>query len=402
MDVRNVARAAYLLAFVLLGQDSHDARTLLKETAAVLKQHKTYVIEQRTLIDMSGATVARMEMLAKMAASAPGRMRTETSGQVGGALIVSDGENTWVYLAPLKQYMKTAAATGPEALVKTLVPGMGEVFDKLKSKDPYASAKLAGEDSVDVGGKKIDCYLVETTLDKISMPGSMTMTDTSMKFWIDKASKLTLKTAITASMEGPGMASPMHMNLEITVTSRKFDEPLPDSLFSFTPPEGAKEVHEFALPGMLKTDLAGKAAADFNWKSLDAKQYSLADLRGKVILIDFWATWCAPCRKDLPFLEKLHQEFKGKGLVVLGLDVGEDEATVTKFLKTTKLSYPILLTDVTDVAEKYSVTAYPTIVLIDREGKIALDHVGAGGEKELRESLAKLGIETTPAVRKPE
>ena len=402
MGLRQPALALCLLALLASAQSVPDARALLKETGDVLHKHKSYVIEQRTLVDVQGPTSARMEMLAKMAASAPGKMRIETSGQMGGALIVSDSENTWVYLAPLKQYMKTAAATGPEALVKSLVPAMGEVFDQLKSKDPYISAKITGEEPVEVDGKKINCYVVEGALDKVTLPGSMTMTDAVTKVWIDKASKATLKTTITATMQGAAMPAPMHMNMAMTVTSQKFDEALPDSLFTFTPPEGAKEVPEFKMPGVANTDLTGKAAADFKLKSLDLKQYSLSDLRGKVVLIDFWATWCVPCRADLPMLEKLHQEFKNKGLVLLGFDVGEDVDTVRKFLGSTKLTYPVLLTAGTEAALSYSVTAYPTLVLIDREGMIVFYHVGAGSEKELRESLAKLGIENTPPTSKPE
>src|SRR5260370_3944384 len=229
--------AACLLAFLAFGQSAPDAKALLKESQASLLNYKSYVVEQRTLVNMQGPTTAIMEMSSKMAASAPGRMRIETTGQIGGALIVSDGENTWVYLAPLKQYMKTAAATGPEALVKSLVPGMGAVFDQLKTKDPYLSAKIAGEEPVEVDGKKIECYVVEATVDKLSMPGSITMTNAVMKVWIDKISKFTLKTTMTATIQGTAMPAPTQMNMAITVTSRKLDEPLPDSLLRFTPPE---------------------------------------------------------------------------------------------------------------------------------------------------------------------
>jgi thiol-disulfide isomerase/thioredoxin len=384
-----------LVSALASAQSTPEARALLKASQEAFLNYKSYVIEQRIVVDMSGATQARMEMSAKLAASAPGKMRVESTSQAGGALIVSDGENTWVYIDLTKQYMKTPAATSPEGLVRSLVPGMGGVFDQLKSKDPYLSAKITGEEAVEVDGKKIDCFVVEATMDKIAMPGAMTMTGALMKMWIDKDSKLSLKTTVTATMQGgPAAATPMQMNMAMTVISKKLNEPVEESLFTFTPPEGAKEVKDFtaATPG--RADLTGKVAADFKLKSLAGKEYSLQDLRGHVVLLDFWATWCGPCRKDLPMLEKLHQEFKDKGLVLLGFNVGEGREVVSKFLASAKLSYPMVLTAGTGTTQDYSVTAYPTVVLIDREGKIVVDHIGSGSEAELRAGLAKLGLES--------
>jgi thioredoxin-related protein len=99
----------------------------------------------------------------------------------------------------------------------------------------------------------------------------------------------------------------------------------------------------------------------------------------------------------MPALQKIYQDFQDKGLVMLGMDVGEDQDTVGKFLLGTKLNYPIVLAGETDVVQGYSVTAFPTAVLIDSEGKIAWYHVGSGGDKALRAVLAKLGLSTSPA-----
>jgi len=392
-------KISILFAIPLLAaaQSAPDARALLQDTQNALRPFKTYVLEQRMVLDMSGPTQNRLEMTSKMSASAPGKMRTETSGQMGGALILSDGEHTWFYIATMKQYMKTPAATGPAALVKSLVPGMSDVFDQLREKDPYLSAKVVGEDTVEVDGKKIDCYVVEAVMEKLTMTAGMTMSQGTTKVWIDKETKITLKTTLTATLQGGPFPKPLEMNMAMTVFSRKLDEPLPDSLFAFTPPEGAKEVKDFAMPVPGRSDLTGKHAADFSLKSIDGKAYNLQSLHGKVVLLDFWATWCVPCRNDLPVLEKLHQEFKSKGLVLLGFDVGEPRDVVSKFLATAKLTYPIVLTAGTEVPASYSVSAYPTVVLIDQEGKIVLYHIGSGGESALRENLAKLGLESAPS-----
>jgi thiol-disulfide isomerase/thioredoxin len=316
---------------------------------------------------------------------------------MGESVIVSDGENTWMYVGMIKQYTKTAAASTPESLVKSLVPGMSSVIDQMKAKDPYLSAKIVGEETMEVEGKKIDCYVVEAKLDKISLPGSVEMSDGVQKVWVDKITKLSLKQTMTATVQGGAVAEPAQMSQVSTVISEKLDVPVQDSSFTFTPPEGSKQVAEFqsALKGT--GDLTGKPAPSFKLQSVAGKEVSLEDLKGKFVLLDFWATWCVPCRHDLPVIEKLHQEFHRKGLAVIGIDAGEDSDTISQFLQTSKLSYPILLTADSSVLPSYNVTAFPTLVLLDADGKVVFYHVGAGGEKALRESLAKLGLDTEPA-----
>lgn len=383
-----------LFCLLASAQEAPDARTLLKETSEVLLHHKSYLVDQRAVIDVGGPLPSRVEMLVKIAVSTPGKLRIESTSKLGDSLIVSDGENTWMYLGTLQQYTKTAAASTPASLVKSLVPGMSSVMDQLKAKDPYVSAKVTGEETVEVEGQKIDCYVVEGRLDKISLPGSIEMTDAVQKVWVDKVSKLSLKQTMTATMEGGPLTAPAQMNQAVTITSQKLDAPVPDSVFTFTPPEGSKLVPEFKGPVKANADLTGQMAADFKLKSVGGKEFGLQDLKGNFVLLDFWATWCGPCRRDLPAVEKLHQEFHRKGLVVLGVNGGEDAETVNQFLRTSKLSYPILLTSDNEVMQSYSVTAFPTLVLLDADGKIVFYHVGAGGEKALRESLAKLGLET--------
>jgi outer membrane lipoprotein-sorting protein/peroxiredoxin len=383
-----------LVCFLASAQDSPDARVLLKETGDVLLKHKSYQVDQRAIVDMGGTLPARLEMVVKIIVSNPGKLRIESSSKVGDSLIVSDGEHTWMYLGTLKQYTKTAAASTPESLVKSMVPGMSGVMDQIKAKDPYLSAKIIGEEPVEVDGQKIDCYVVEARLDTISLPGSVDMKGGVQKVWIDKVSKLSLKQTITATMEGGPLTAPAQMNQAVTIISQKLDTPVPDSSFTFTPPEGSKLVTEFKGPVKANADLTGQAAADFKLKSNTGKEFSLPDLKGKFVLLDFWATWCAPCRRDLSAVEKLHQEFHRKGLVVLGVNGGEDSETVNEFLLSSKLSYPILLTPDGGVMQSYKVSAFPTVVLIDADGKIVFYHVGAGGDKALRESLAKLGLES--------
>jgi outer membrane lipoprotein-sorting protein/thiol-disulfide isomerase/thioredoxin len=369
-----------------------DGRALIAESGNALHSARSYVIEQSIVVEISGGMQSRLQIPVSLAASNPGKLRIESNGSVGSTLVVSDGENTWMYLGPLKQYTKTPAASSPEALMKSLNPGIADMLSEMKTKDPFLSVKVVGEETVEMGGRKFECYVVESKLDKIDMPGTMKLVDGVMKMWIDKQTKLTLKQTATAIMQGGALRAPAEMNQTINLLSVKLNDPLPDSTFVFTPPAGAKEVAEFQGLVKARPDLSGKTAADFTLSSLDGKEYSLQALRGKVVLLDFWATWCVPCRKDMPSLEKIYSEFRDRGLVLLGMNVGEDAQTVGKFLAANKLSYPIVLAGENQMLEGYSVTAFPTVVLIDRDGTIFLYHVGSGSEADLRDALAKLGF----------
>jgi len=120
---------------------------------------------------------------------------------------------------------------------------------------------------------------------------------------------------------------------------------------------------------------------------------TLSKLRGKVVLLDFWATWCGPCRIEMPRVEKLHQEFKGKGLIVLGVNLREAPERARAFMKKNGYTFGSLLDAKAEVADRYQVDGIPTLLVIDRKGQIAAHFVGVREEQDLRDALKKAGLE---------
>jgi len=374
--------AAFFLLSPLLAQQFPDAQELLKQSGEALKKYRSYQYETEMTIDMvSGGNPMRMSRTSSVAVVNPDKMRIESKDQMGGSTVVADGEYTWTYVPALKQYTKKAAVGNVSDLSKAMGEG---VRDK----------KILREESVEVDGSKYPCWVVEAKIDKqkLLQPEGMELTDSVITLWIDKDLKIDRQMTMSGKMQGGPMPAPVEMKQKMVKRALKLDGDLPDSLFTFTPPEGAKEVAELAGPGMKRPDLAGKLAPGFRVKSLAGETFDSAGLKGKAVLLDFWATWCAPCRKEMPTVEKLHQEFKDKGLVVLGLNVGEERETVEKYLKTAKVNYPIALTADTDTVPAFQATAFPTYVVIDREGKIVAYQVGSEGEAALRGALAKAGF----------
>lgn len=140
--------------------------------------------------------------------------------------------------------------------------------------------------------------------------------------------------------------------------------------------------------GLLKP---GQIAPD--WTLLDAsgKKVSLSQLKGKVVLLDFWATWCTPCKMVMPSIQKLHEKYGSQGLVVIGINSFERDGDPVKYMKEQKFNYMLLLKG-DAVAENYKVQSIPTMYLIDKQGKIAHTELGAveNLETKLEETIKKL------------
>jgi thiol-disulfide isomerase/thioredoxin len=122
----------------------------------------------------------------------------------------------------------------------------------------------------------------------------------------------------------------------------------------------------------------GQAAPDFTLSDLSGKSFSLSALRGKVVIVNFWATWCPPCRAEMPSMEKLHKELADEGLVLLAVNVEKDgRQTVAKFLSATPHSFPILLDEKEEIQKRYGVYKFPESFVVRKDGIIDDKVIGA-------------------------
>ena len=121
--------------------------------------------------------------------------------------------------------------------------------------------------------------------------------------------------------------------------------------------------------------ISGKAP-NFTLKSLGGKNLKLSEYRGQVVMINFWASWCAPCRQEMPLLEALYKKYKPLGFTLLGVNVEQDSSKAATLLKSIKVSFPILFDNKNKVSKLYKVAAMPTTVIIDRSGNLRYIHKG--------------------------
>jgi thiol-disulfide isomerase/thioredoxin len=150
--------------------------------------------------------------------------------------------------------------------------------------------------------------------------------------------------------------------------------------------------------GLANADSGGRAPA-FSARSFDGANFSNASLRGRVVLLEFWATWCPHCRDDQAAVENMRRKFSGDGLVVVTVDVGEPESTVMEFLRKHPTSCPVVLDEDKSFSARFGKHGYPYYVLIDADGNIAGTQNGAGGEASLLYLLERAGLSLHPGGR---
>jgi peroxiredoxin len=123
-------------------------------------------------------------------------------------------------------------------------------------------------------------------------------------------------------------------------------------------------------------DIDSGAAPDFTLKSDSGENLRLSEYRGEVVMINFWASWCGPCRQEMPLLDELYSQYQPMGFTVLGVNVEEDSTRAKAMLENVPVTFPVLFDNKSKVSRLYNVVAMPSTVLVDRDGNVRYLHQG--------------------------
>ena len=348
-----------------------------------------------------------------LAESTPGRIRLE----IGGVLVVSNGETMWAYLPVLNQYLQAAAVPLlQEMWAPPAYYGGDDILRYRRLALQGKRATLRGEETLSLEGQNVRCYVVVVP----SPPGSR-------RLWVDEQRFIVLQDEwISPPVAGPDFANPDRGYVmdagALTLRLMKADlGPIPDETFEFIPPTGAHRVASFSAPSSpsqggayrlagsgeedlvnrligadVLEDMKAKKPKDFVAEGVDDTTMRLTDVRGKAMVLDFYTTWCKPCQQDLPAIQKLYTDLRGTDVAFLGIDEGEDRETVKNFLTKNGYTFPTLLDSDHALPGFYRTGWVPTLVVINRKGRVAAQYIGAGGEAQLRRALKSAGLNTTP------
>jgi thiol-disulfide isomerase/thioredoxin len=324
--------------------------------------------------------------------------RFESRGEFGGGVQVSDGETEWSYYAPSNQYIvQPTPGAGPTSVLSVptvrFAPMMRQAQSHMKN---FASAgkfvrtaTFAPEQTIEVSGKSVSCIMITTEGEMPNTRGTITAHST---FWIDKQSRLIRKSIQRTEGEltnEPGahyvaVTDRVYQVAELDVSS------FPKGTFNFVPPPSSILVKQFEDKQTQElAKLVGKPVPALTFKATGGKEVTLESFSGKPVLLDFWATWCLPCRESLPTLEKLYQENAAQGLVLLSLDEDdENPQKATEFWATRKEPWPNFHAG-KEIREKFPDHGIPYFVLLDSSGKVTFSHAGFD-ENSLRTAVAAL------------
>lgn len=332
----------------------------------------------------------------------PGSMRIEVSGDRFEMTLVSDGSTTWTYVPSLGEYTRresalfqTSGDRGSGIGSSSDFTGMGEQLTKSYEtiNRGMVKARLLGEEIVTLeNGTEYEAYKIEVEYKKD--PGMDNVRISPTNYLIEKDSSIVLRQDVQISTGAGSPNGQMTMLQTVRLKSFSLSPEFNNAKFAFTPPEQAKEVDELSIEGLEReeqNELVGKKAPDFKLESFAGDSVSLQSLRGNVVVLDFWATWCGPCREAHPHLQKLHEDLQDQGLIVLGIN-SEDEQTVESYMDHNNYTFTNLVDLNQSVAESYNITTIPSVYIIDREGMISSHLLGYQPESRLRKAIDKAGL----------
>ena len=306
--------------------------------------------------------------------------------QQDGIVFGCDGDELYAYRPDGNTYLQIAAScvNGDLSALPNPIP---QVLDICNPSLKLALVPDAAEE-LRSGAPKIE-LLPDTTLDGIAYKTLRLTPEIGQRITtllVDPHTYL-LRQAKQEYPADPDEPAAQARSITVDYTTVQVNVPIEASRFAWTPPAGAENV----VPPRVTL---GRPAPDFRLADLDGKEVQLSSLRGNVVVLDFWATWCGPCRVSLPMLEQVAQDVSSPKLRVFAINRQENPDTLREFARRTNLSLPVLLDPKFDAARKYRVSGIPQTVVIGKDGVVKFITVGIAPENErrLRQSI-RLALE---------
>ncbi|WP_321471675.1 redoxin domain-containing protein [uncultured Paludibaculum sp.] len=311
-------------------------------------------------------------------------------------LLIANGQKSWAYVPKLKQFTEEEGAqleddkaeNGDndsdserdlaETFSRMVVPGLANMFKRAESADQNGLAPVRYE------GRKDKWPLIRVMSREdpeegriyIEMAVQPETLDIGHLVWANTRTRNGERTLLRMTME---------------YTSFRWDDGVPESTFEFVPPKNARRVDAVPIPGQTGSLLLNKPAPDFELKSLEGEKVRLSNLRGKVVLLNFWASWCGPCRRELPGLADIYDRLGKKGLHIYGIN-DEGKGIAKEYSNEAALSFPTLDDSGRKVHSLYRIRSIPTIFIIDANGQVVRFLSGSRSKEDLQEILKAVGF----------
>ena len=400
------------LSLASLGQtvpsERPDPAKLISEVREHYANAKTYHIEEVLEREMVGELSRDWSKEIRRAAVASGnRYRFEGHTRSGWTIKISDGKTEWLFDPLLQMYTQTNSPNpGPgdfngPVMMNRFGLLSAQYLAKDLSKEPAGmlDPTYLKDETLTLSGVAIPCYVLHG---RAKYRGGSQDIIGELTFWIDKQNHLTRK--VHEHQEGGIIINAPYVHyvedrtstytiVELNPTS------VPDTLFKFDPPAKAELVKDFPDFSKPADRLTGTMAPELKLRSGN-NTVLLSSYHAKPVLLEFWATWCAPCVAAIPSLKKIHAEASTKGLVMLGIDEDEDEKTALDFLAKQNEGWPNYHDGDGEIERALGLGGVPKLILVDASGKIVYAQVGFQ-ESQVRAAISKLGPEYAELNKMP-
>jgi len=386
-----------LFCFCVPSARAEDASTFLETSLAKFSKLPSYYVEgtrEDTLTDdiqrdwhEDAFTIAKM----------PGKRYHFDIRRVDmWDVVVSNGNTEWDFQPRRNEYVQrptpdlTRTSSGPDDKIRARASQYAQNYLEDLAGDKIASAEFLPDEEITLGSERVSCRVVRANL--LLSEDTARDRPVQVTYWIENERGLVRKQSIESFIT-ESQLEPLRRVRSITITSyTKMDVhgPPPDKLFRFTPPTTAKQVSRLFL-NMRAVDLTGLPAPALKLKTFDGRAFDAESLKGHLVLVDFWASWCVPCIQQMPSIAALNKKYSKLGLVVIGVNSMDDVKDASEFLRKHDYGW-INLRDVNgETAKAWMLDGVPLVALIDSGGKIVYYHTGyeQPEEEAILEALKK-------------
>ena len=375
------------LSFNPVETGAQSAEALLDSTVAFYKSADSYWMKRTSMVELStGERTQTMVLEQRAAERTPSDLLISVEGGPAPMLIVSNGDTTWYRDGNSGMYMERFGGLRPGA-DRVDIPDLFGPYKRLD--EDVREVRDLGYEWVSVFGDSVFTRRISVLQqDNLAyLKGDSTVID----LWLDEKNYRILHDVTRQYIKD----SPFGGSAEVTQSNSyqllHFDN-VPDTLFTFLP--GLSDEKVSVLPGVsvFSSTLKGRRMVDFSLESNSGSRRQLSSLKGNVILLNFWATWCGPCRAEMDALENLHRTYADSGLVVLAINHIETPKEALDYITEEGYTFEVLYDYLGEVSALLQVNSIPTTLIVDRNGVISEHFLGAREEHDFLEGILNAGL----------
>ncbi len=369
-----VTKLICILFILCLNIYAEDSKQIFLNATKPLRNADSYEVDGKIVYSINSEKTpdkpTTIEQTIKVISKGDNQNFLSLSTEQGNIQVFRNGDVLTIYSEKEKKYIDRKA---PENVKLFMLLGAPDILDRVIFGDTdFINSLTIKEENTDKADGKEKSFQVQ--LD----------TGDEFKVWLsmnDEPRIVRVQTELRESDFSSGGTMDIYFN------NWKINSVTDESVFKFSPPPGVSKVEP------KKEVMLGKKAPDFTLSTLDGKKISLKDYEGKkVVVIDFWATWCGPCRMAMPILQEVYDELKDKDVVFLAVNVGEEKSKVENYIKKINYPIPVLLDTEGRTATAYNVQSIPRLVIIGKDGIVKGGHTGVSGnmKEELKKEILEI------------